>query len=60
MAGGMSQTDDLADEMYISQKTVKNHLSSIFEKLAVSTRAEAIVEALRLGIVAPPSGSSSS
>ena len=57
LAGGMSHTDDLADEMYISQKTVKNHLSNIYEKLAVSTRAEAIVEALRLGIVAPPSGS---
>ena len=56
---GISHTDDLADEMYISQKTVKNHLSSIFEKLAVSTRAEAIVEAIRLGVAEPPSASSS-
>jgi len=54
LAGGISRTQDLADDMYISQKTVKNHLSNIFEKLSVSTRAEAIVEALRLGIVAPP------
>ena len=57
MAGGLSRTDELADEMYISQKTVKNHLSSIFAKLAVTSRAEAIVEALRLGLVAPPSKS---
>jgi len=58
LAGGISRTEDLADEMYISQKTVKNHLSSIFEKLAVPTRAEAIVEAYRLGIVVLPSGPS--
>jgi DNA-binding CsgD family transcriptional regulator len=55
LAGGMSRTQELADTMYISQKTVKNHLSSIFEKLGVPTRAEAIVEAFRLGIVAVPS-----
>jgi DNA-binding NarL/FixJ family response regulator len=54
LAGGMSRTQELADTMYISQKTVKNHLSNIFEKLGVSTRAEAIVEALRLGVVARP------
>ncbi len=36
--------------MYISQKTVKNHLSSIYEKLKVSDRAQAIVEAIRLGV----------
>ena len=57
MAGGTSRTNDLADEMYISQKTVKNHLSSIYTKLAVSTRADAVVEAIRLGVVDPPSGS---
>lgn len=47
---GISGTSDLADEMYISQKTVKNHLSNIYEKLHVSDRTQAVVEALRLGI----------
>ncbi len=50
LAGGMSKTDDLADELYISQKTVKNHLASIYAKLHVSDRAQAAVEAIRLGL----------
>jgi DNA-binding NarL/FixJ family response regulator len=49
LAGGLSQTDALADELYISQKTVKNHLASIYAKLHVSDRAQAAVEAIRLG-----------
>ncbi len=50
LVGGISRTVDLADELYISQKTVKNHLASIYEKLAVSDRAQLVVEAMRLGI----------
>jgi len=46
----MSQTRDLADELFISQKTVKNHLASIYAKLHVSDRAQAAVEAIRLGL----------
>ncbi|MBT8203530.1 MAG: response regulator transcription factor [Acidimicrobiales bacterium] len=47
---GVSSTEELADRLYISQKTVKNHLASIYEKLAISDRAQAAVEAIRLGI----------
>lgn len=50
LARGISQTDALAEEMFISQKTVKNHLASIYEKLHVSDRAQAAVEAIRLGL----------
>ncbi len=50
LAAGVSSTDDLANRLYISQKTVKNHLASIYEKLAVSDRAQAAVEAIRLGL----------
>ncbi len=50
LASGVSSTDDLADRLYISQKTVKNHLASIYEKLAITDRAQAVVEAIRLGI----------
>jgi DNA-binding NarL/FixJ family response regulator len=50
LASGISKTEDLADKLYISQKTVKNHLASIYAKLHVSDRAQAVVEALRLGL----------
>ena len=53
LATGMSRTEDLADELFISSKTVKNHLASIYEKLAVSDRAQAAVEAIRLGLHRP-------
>jgi two-component system, NarL family, response regulator DegU len=47
---GISSTEDIADELYISQKTVKNHLASIYEKLGVNDRAQAVVEAMKLGL----------
>ncbi len=47
---GVTTTDELADRLFISKKTVKNHLASIFDKLDVSDRAQAAVEAIRLGI----------
>lgn len=51
LAEGVSSTDDLADQLFISQKTVKNHLANIYEKLGVSDRTQAAVEAIRLGLV---------
>jgi DNA-binding NarL/FixJ family response regulator len=53
LAIGVSATDELADRLYISQKTVKNHLASIFQKLAVSDRTQAAIEAIKLGIAKP-------
>ena len=50
LARGISQTDALAEELYISHKTVKNHLASIYAKLHVADRAQAAVEAIRLGL----------
>ena len=35
----------------ISEHTVKFHLASIFGKLAVSTRTEAVQRGLRLGVI---------
>lgn len=50
LASGVSSTEDIADQLFISQKTVKNHLASIYDKLAITDRAQAVVEAIRLGI----------
>jgi len=53
LAVGVSSTEDLADRLYISQKTVKNHLASIYTKLSVSDRTQAAVEAIKLGFARP-------
>jgi two-component system response regulator DegU len=50
LAKGVSSTEDLADRLFISQKTVKNHLASIFQKLSVADRTQAAIEAIRLGL----------
>jgi ATP/maltotriose-dependent transcriptional regulator MalT len=42
---------DIAHALAISEHTVKFHLASIFGKLAVSTRTEAVQRALRLGVI---------
>ncbi len=41
----------VADALFISPKTVRNHLTKIYAKLGVESRSQAIVEALRYGIV---------
>lgn len=38
---------DMADVMFISEKTVKNHLTSIFRKLNVRDRTQAVLYALK-------------
>jgi two-component system response regulator DegU len=53
LARGVSSTEDLADRLFISQKTVKNHLASVFQKLSVADRTQAAIEAIRLGLARP-------
>jgi pimeloyl-ACP methyl ester carboxylesterase/DNA-binding CsgD family transcriptional regulator len=40
----------IADSLFISEKTVRNHITSIFEKLGVSSRAQALVLAKESGL----------
>ncbi len=42
---------EMADAMFISEKTVKNHLTSIFRKLNVKDRTQAAIFALKNHIV---------
>ena len=60
VAGCSNQT--IADELFISWTTARTHVSNIFRKLGVSTRAEAVDAAHRKGIAmayeSPLSGSS--
>lgn len=50
IADGCS-TSEVAEQMYISQKTVKNHLASIYQKLDARDRTQAVLQAVRMGIV---------
>jgi two-component system, NarL family, response regulator DegU len=50
IADGCS-TPEVAAKLYISQKTVKNHLASIYEKLNARDRTQAVLIAVRMGIV---------
>jgi DNA-binding NarL/FixJ family response regulator len=50
MAGGQSNKD-IADHLSITQSTVKTHITSIFQKLNVTTRTEAVTNALKKGII---------
>ena len=50
MAGGGSNKD-IADHLSITQSTVKTHITSIFQKLNVTTRTEAVTNALKKGII---------
>ena len=50
LADGCS-TPEVAAQLYISQKTVKNHLASIYQKLDARDRTQAVLQAVRMGIV---------
>ena len=50
IADGAS-TPEVAAQLYISQKTVKNHLASIYQKLDARDRTQAVLQAVRMGIV---------
>jgi DNA-binding NarL/FixJ family response regulator len=50
LANGAS-TGQVAQMLFISNKTVKNHLAHIYAKLGASSRTQAVAAAVRLGIV---------
>ena len=50
MAKGMSNKN-IALELFIGERTVKAHITNIFQKLGVSDRTEAVTQALQKGII---------
>ena len=42
-------TKEIATILKISEKTVRNHISNVMQKLGVKGRSSAVVELLRLG-----------
>jgi DNA-binding NarL/FixJ family response regulator len=49
IARGLNNAE-IAKRLYVSQKTVRNHVSNIFLKLQVADRAQAIVKAREAGL----------
>ena len=42
-------TQEIADELNISEKTVRNHISNVMGKLGAASRIQAVLELIRLG-----------
>ena len=50
VAGG-NRNRDIAEQLFISEETVKVHVKHIMEKLGASDRTEAVAIAMRRGII---------
>jgi DNA-binding NarL/FixJ family response regulator len=50
IAQGLSNKE-IGVRLCLSEKTVKNHVSRILSKLNISARAQAVVYAIRMGLV---------
>ena len=41
-------TKDIAKKLYISEKTVRNHISNVIQKLGVESRIQAVLELMKM------------
>ena len=41
-------TKDIAKKLFISEKTVRNHISNVIQKLGVESRIQAVLELIKL------------
>lgn len=44
-------TSDIAENLNISEKTVRNHISNVIGKLGVESRTQAIITLLKNGLI---------
>lgn len=44
-------TKEISKKLNISEKTVRNHISNVMQKLGVKSRSQAIIELLKLNII---------
>lgn len=51
LMGGGNRNRDIAEQLFISEETVKVHVKHIMEKLGASDRTQAVAIALRRGII---------
>ena len=42
-------TKDIANVLNISEKTIRNHISNVMQKLGVKARTQAVIELIKLG-----------
>lgn len=56
LLGKGQSNKEIAAALNCSVKTVKNHLNSIFQKLGVNNRTEAVVKAIEKGLISPEDG----
>jgi LuxR family maltose regulon positive regulatory protein len=47
----MMSTEEIAADLYVSVNTVKTHLKSVYRKLAVNRRNDAVRRARELGLL---------
>ena len=54
LVGEGIKNKEIADRLSISETTVRHHLTSIFDKLGVTSRVELLIYAFRNGLASPP------
>lgn len=52
LVGKGLSNQEIADQLFVSNNTIKTHTSRIFEKLEVKNRTQAILKAKKIGIMA--------
>jgi DNA-binding NarL/FixJ family response regulator len=53
MVGDGMTSKEIANKLYISENTVRNHVRNILDKLGMSSRFEAVNWAYREGLIQP-------